>query len=165
MWGFLGYLAGAVAELFDGTLKLRFCTTSFTKRFLPPLPKSILRNGAWAGGRDGVASSQLLDDGGNKTKRVWLTRKTCPGTHVHFRPDPGLPTPTRWERLALPDSSGAGEEVGVPRDLFSHAWNLHPQATGVGLLSGWSDQLKERVRLHRPFFIVHSARAWTDTHA
>ena len=34
---------------------------------------------------------------------------------VHDRPDPGLPSPKRWKRLAAPDSSGAGGEVGVPQ--------------------------------------------------
>ena len=33
--GVLGYPAGAAAELLDGTLKLRHCTTVFTKRLLP----------------------------------------------------------------------------------------------------------------------------------
>ena len=35
LWGSLGYPSGAVAELLDGTLKLRYCTTVFTKR-VPP---------------------------------------------------------------------------------------------------------------------------------
>ena len=33
--GVLGYPAGAAAELLDGTLKLRYCTTVFTNRFPP----------------------------------------------------------------------------------------------------------------------------------
>ena len=33
--GVFGHRAGAAAELVDGTLKLRYCTTSFTKRFTP----------------------------------------------------------------------------------------------------------------------------------
>ena len=33
--GVLGYPSGAAAELLDGTLKLRYCTTVFTNRFHP----------------------------------------------------------------------------------------------------------------------------------
>ena len=57
--GVLGYPAGAAAELLDGSLKLRYCTTSFTKRFLP----------GWAGKRDGVITSRLVDDGCDVTMR------------------------------------------------------------------------------------------------
>ena len=86
------YPAGAAAELLDGTLKLRYCTTSFSSRF----PSwSLPWNGA--GERDGVTTSHLLDDSGNVVIRVGLTRKTRPGTPVHFRPGPGLPTPKRWK--------------------------------------------------------------------
>ena len=116
--GVLGYPAGAAAELLDGT-------TSFTTRF-----------GEWAGKRDCVASSRLLDDGGNVTERVGLTRKTCPGTPVHFRPDPALPTPKRWKRLHPPDASGAGERwaclatfflaLGLVDHAGGYAWNLLP---------------------------------------
>ena len=74
------------------------------------------------GKRDVVATAHFSDDGGNTVKRVRLARKTCPRISVHDRPDPGLPTPKRWKRLAPPDSSGAGREVGVPRHLFSTPW-------------------------------------------
>ena len=33
--GLLGYPKGSALELLDGTLKLRYCTTLFTKRFPP----------------------------------------------------------------------------------------------------------------------------------
>ena len=55
----------------DGTLKLRYCTTSFSSRF----PSCSL---PW----NGVTTSHLLDDSGNVVKRVGLTRKTRPGTLV-----------------------------------------------------------------------------------
>ena len=39
--GLLGCPAGAAAELLDGSLKLRYCTTQFSRRLLPwTLPRS-----------------------------------------------------------------------------------------------------------------------------
>ena len=75
--GVSGYPVGAAAELLHGTLKLRYCITSFSRRFSP---WSLPRGGRWAGKRDGLATSVLLDECGNVSKRVRLTRKTCPGT-------------------------------------------------------------------------------------
>ena len=48
---------------------------------------SLPRHGGWFGKRDGVTTSHLLDGSGNVIKRVWLTRKTCPGTPVHVKPE------------------------------------------------------------------------------
>ena len=91
-----------------------------------------------------------MDGGGNASKRVGLTTKTCLGIPVHGYPDPGPPTPKRWKRLLPPDSSGAVEKVGVPRIFFlalvlvevcaGDAWNLLSEETGAGFFSGWSVQ-------------------------
>ena len=92
----LGYPEGSVMELLDGTLKLRHCTTLFTKRFPPwPLPK----DGNRVVKRQFIAPGHLLDESGQVGKRVRLTRKTRPGASSHVRPDPGHPTPRRWKRL------------------------------------------------------------------
>ena len=56
--GLLGYPAGAAAELLDGSLKLRYCTTLFTRRFLP-----------WAlPGTGGVVPCGSLSNGGGDGK-------------------------------------------------------------------------------------------------
>ena len=98
-------------------LKLRHCTTLFTKRF-PPW--SLPRAGSQVGKRQLVSSDHLLDAGGDVGIRVRLTKKTRPGISFHASPDPvlGHSTPRRWKRLLPPSSEGEGGEVGVPRNLF-----------------------------------------------
>ena len=115
MCGVLGYPKGSAMELLDGTLKLRYCTDLFTKRFHPwSLPKV-----GYGVGRSHVTTpGHLPDSGGNRGIRVRLTRKTRPGEVIHIIPDPGHPTPRRWKRLRPPSSEGEGGEVGVPRNLF-----------------------------------------------
>ena len=113
--GVLGYPKGSALELLDGTLKLRHCTDLFTNRF-PPW--SLSRVGSGVGKKQFVTSDHLLDAGGNKGKKVRLTKKTRPGASSHVNPDPGHPTPRRWKRLRAPSSEGVGGEVGEPRNLF-----------------------------------------------
>ena len=113
--GFWGYPKGSALELLDGTLKLRHCTDIFTKRFHP---WSLLGVGYGGGKRHDLTSGHLLDAGGNRGKRVRLTRKTRPGATSHIIPDPGHPTPWRWKRLRSPSSEGVESEVGEPRNLF-----------------------------------------------
>ena len=112
---FLGYPSGAAAELLDGTLKLRYCTTIFTTR---SPPWSLPRFGNGSGKRHFGTPGHHSDPGGNLGKRVRLTRKTRPGVFSHSNPDPGHPTPRKWKRLRLPSSVGVGSEVGEPRNLF-----------------------------------------------
>ena len=58
--GVLGYPKGSALELLDGTLKLRYCTDLFTKRFLPwSLPKVDSR----VGGRNFGTTGHLPDIG------------------------------------------------------------------------------------------------------
>ena len=76
--------AGAAADLLDGTLKLRCCTTPFAKRC--PL-RSRPGQGGWAGKRGEVASTGSRDVGSNGGKRVRLTRKTCPRSSDHVMLD------------------------------------------------------------------------------
>ena len=113
--GVLGYPKGSALELLDGTLKLRHCTDLFTKRF-PPW--SLPRVGSGIGKRYVITPGHPLDAGGNRGKRVRLTKKTRPGATSNVIPDPGHPTPRRWKRLRPPSSEGVGGEVGEPRNLF-----------------------------------------------
>ena len=115
--GLLGYPQGSALELLDGTLKLRYCTTLFTKRF-PPW--SLPRVGNGSDKRQFGTPGHLTEPGGNLGKRVRLTKKTRPGVSSHVNPDPvpGHSTPRRWKRLLPPSSEGEGREVGVPRNLF-----------------------------------------------
>ena len=75
----LGYPASAAAERLDGTLKLRFCTTVFTRRFptsslLPSSlsPSVLLWSGRGVGRRYAATSDSLLDGRGNFGKQVRL---------------------------------------------------------------------------------------------
>ena len=104
-------------ELLDGTLKLRYCTDLFTRRF-PPW--SLPRVGSGVGKGHSVTTDHLPDIDSTAGKRVRLTNKTRPSasSHVIPDPDPGHSTPRRWKRLRPPSSEGEGGEVCVPRNLF-----------------------------------------------
>ena len=97
-----GYPAGAAAELLDGTLKLRYCTTVFTNRFA--FPWVLPGFGKGIGKRCAVTSDSLLDCRSNFGKRVPLTRKSRPGIPVYADCFPLGP-------------QDPGEEEGVPRYL------------------------------------------------
>ena len=115
--GLLGYPQGSASELLDGTLKLRYCTLPFTRRF-PPW--SLPRVGSQVVKRHLVRSDHLPVAGDDVGKRVRLTKKTRPGFSFHDNPDPvlGHSTPRRWKRLRPPSSEGVGGEAGEPRNLF-----------------------------------------------
>ena len=113
--GVLGYPRGSAAELLDGVLKLRCCTTPFSHRFptwsLPPVGHGRIRS-------LDIATNHAVGDGGNMVKRVRLTRKTRGHVTPVSMPDQGHSTPRRWKRLRPPSSEGVGGEVGEPRNLF-----------------------------------------------
>ena len=123
--GVLGYPKGSALDLLDGTLKLRYCTALFTKRFSPPPPPlpppwSLPKVCSRVGERNFSTIDRLLDIDSIVGKRVRLTKKTRPVISSHVIPDPvpGHATPRRWKRLLPPSSVGEGGEVGVPRNLF-----------------------------------------------
>ena len=99
--GVLGYPKGSALELLDGTLKLRYCTDLFTMRFSPP---PCLYLGLVLGLAKGIfiTLGNPLDTGGNRGKRVRLTRKRRPGATSDIIRDPGHPLPRRWKRLRPP---------------------------------------------------------------
>ena len=113
--GVLGYPRGSAAELLDGVLKLRCCTTPFSHRFptwsLPPVGHGRIRS-------LDVATSSEVGGGSNGVKRVRLTRKTRSSVMPVNIPDQGHSTPRRWKRLRPLSSEGVGGEVGAPRNLF-----------------------------------------------
>ena len=116
--GFLGSPAGAAAQLLDGTLKLRCCTTIFTKRFHPWV---LPRFGDGVGKRYAVTSDFLMDCRSNFGKRVRLTRNTRAGIPVHDVLDPGHPTPRRWKIFLLLALLGQGLRGRTLQSFFS-AW-------------------------------------------
>ena len=128
-FGVLGYPQGSAAELLDGSLKLRYCTTFFTKHFPP---------GFYLGRAEGlvirrvVTSGNLLDCRGNFGKRVRLTRKTRPGAFSLVHPDPGHSTPRRWKRLCAPPSSAEVRVSGGGKDGSGRIWVLG-RMLGFGL--------------------------------
>ena len=70
---------------------------------------SLPRVGNGGGKRWDVTPGHPTDDGGNRVKRVRLTRKTRPVARVSHGPDPGHPTPRRWKRLRPPFLRRSGE--------------------------------------------------------
>ena len=113
--GILGYPEGSAAELLDGVLKLRCCTTPFSNRFrtwsLPPVGNGRVR------GFD-AATCHSVGEGSIKVKRVRLTRKTRGHVTPVSMPDQGHSTPRRWKRLRPPSSEGVGVRPACPRNLF-----------------------------------------------
>ena len=144
--GVLGYPKGSALELLDGTLKLRYCTTLFSKRFphwsLPQVSLGI-------GKRSFSTIGHLLDIDSTVGKRVGLTKKTRPDISSHVIPDPvpGHSTPRRWKRLLPLPPKEKGERwaclaifflaLGLGDFALGNAWNLLSEATGVGG-SGWT---------------------------
>ena len=113
--GVLGYPKGSALELLDGTLKLRYCTDLFTKRFSPwSLPK--VGNGG--GKRQSSTPGHPLDAGGNTVKRVRLTRKDTSKCCFSCQSGSRALNAEEMEKIAPPFLRRRGGEVGVPRNLF-----------------------------------------------
>ena len=90
--------------------------------------------------RQVITPGHLLNAGGNRGKRVRLTRKTRPGATSHVIPDPGQSNAEEMEKSASPSSEGVGGEwaclaiffldLGLGEFCTGDAWNLHSEATG-----------------------------------
>ena len=123
---FLGYPDGAATELFNGTLKLRYSSTPFSKKF-PSWPVSDFSShhpvvGSGPGPR-GVHFPDCDPVFERPAKRFRITGKSSAVRREHFSGG-GLPTPERWKRLVPPGTGMLRIEDSLPPFLFPR--------TGVG---------------------------------
>ena len=122
---FFGYPDGAVSELFNGTLKLRYSSTPFSKKF-PSWPVSTLPDHSPVVGPGPGPSVHFPDHDPvlrRPAKRFRITGKSSALRGEPFSGD-GLPTPKRWQRLVLQGTGLLRIEDSVPSFLFPR--------TGVG---------------------------------
>ena len=120
---FFGYPDGAVTELFNGTLKLRYSSTPFSKKF-PSWPVSSIPSCLPVVGSGPPGSSfhfPACDPSVERpAKRFRITGKRSALRRERGSGE-GLPTPKRWKRL-VPQGTGATEDGGcVPHFLFPRA--------------------------------------------
>ena len=96
---FFGYPDGAVTELFNGTVKLRYSSTPFSKKF-PTWPVPDL-SGPYPVVSSGPGPSVHFPDHDpvfeRPAKRLRITGKSSAHKREPFSGD-GLPTPKRWKR-------------------------------------------------------------------
>ena len=123
---FFRYPDGAVTELFNGTLKLRYSSTPFSKKF-PSWPVSSVPSclPVVGPGPPGLSFHFPACDPSveRPAKRFRITGKRSAFKRERGSGE-GLPTPKRWKRL-VPQGTGAIEDEGcVPHFLFPR--------TGVG---------------------------------
>ena len=98
---FFGYPDGAATELFNGTLKLRYSSTPFSKK-LPSWPVSHLSGCIPVVGPGHETSVHFPDHDPvleRPAKRLRITGKSSALRREPFSGD-GLPTPKRWKRLS-----------------------------------------------------------------
>ena len=122
---FFGYPDGAATELFNGTLKLRYSSTPFSKK-LPSWSVSDLSGYLPVVGPGPGTSVHFPDHDPvleRPAKRLRITGKSSALRREPFSGD-GLPTPKRWKRLVPKGTGSLRIEGGVPPFLFPR--------TGVG---------------------------------
>ena len=121
---FFGYPDGAVTELYNGTLKLRYSSTPFSKK-LPSWSVSTLPG--FPVGVPGPGPRMHFPDHDpvvqRPAKRFRIKGKSSAHRREPFSGD-GLPTPKRWKRLVPQGTGSMRIEDGVPPFLFPR--------TGVG---------------------------------
>ena len=113
--GVLGYPKGAAAELLDGTLELRLCTTIFTMRF-PPW--SLPRVGNGGGKRWNVTLGHVPDDRSNVVEGSRLPERHVQVLFLTSLRILGIQRRGDGKDGPSPSSEGEGGEVGGPRNLF-----------------------------------------------
>ena len=122
---FFGYPDGAVTELFNGTLKLRYSSTPFSKK-IPSWPVSHFSGGLPVVG-PGPGSRFHYPDLDPVVERP-AKRFRITGKRSSVRREQGfgddLPTPKRWRRLVPQGAGATGIEGLLPPFLFLR--------TGVG---------------------------------
>ena len=122
---FFGYPDGAVTELLNGTLKLRYSSTPFSKKF-PSWPVSTLPGcfpvvGPGPGPRVHFPDHDPVLE--RPAKRFRITGKRSALRRERGSGE-GLPTPKRWKRLVPQGTEALGIKDLVPPFLFPR--------TGVG---------------------------------
>ena len=116
---FFGDPDGAATELFNGTLKLRYSSTPFSKKFpswsVSDLPGYLPMVGPGPGPSVHFPDHDPVLE--RPAKRLRITGKSPALRRESFSRD-GLPTPKRWERL-VPQGTGLLRiEDSVPSFLF-----------------------------------------------
>ena len=116
---FFGYPDGASTELFDGTLKLHYSSTPFSKKFpfwsVSTLPSCLPVVGPGPGLSVHFPDHDPVLE--RPAKRLRITGKSSALRREPFSGD-GLPTPKRWKRL-VPQGAGLLRiEDSVPSFLF-----------------------------------------------
>ena len=148
--GFLGYPKGSALELLDGTLKLRYCTTLFTKRFppwsLPQVVLGLVKGVLVLSVISWILIVLLVKGSGLPRRRVQTFllmsfRTQFQGTQRRGDGKDCFPLPPkergeRWACLAIFFLA-----LGLGDFALGNAWNLLSEATGVGG-SGWTVQPK-----------------------
>ena len=122
---FFCYLDGAATELFNGTLKLRYSSTPFSKKF-PSWPVPDLSGHSPVVGPGPGPSVHFPDRDPvfkRPAKRLRITGKSSALRRQPFSGD-GLPTPKRWKRLVPQGTEIMRIEHGLPPFLSPR--------TGVG---------------------------------
>ena len=154
--GILGYPRGSAAELLDGVLKLRCCTTPFSNRFptwsLHPVGNGRIRSLV-------VATSSADGNGSNVGKRVRLTRKTRFSVMPVSIPDQGQRRGDGKDCAPLPPKEWEDRSANLAiffLDLelgeFCNWGRLEPAFGGNRrrAFAGWTVQPKGLVRWHQP---------------
>ena len=116
---FFGYPDGAATELFNGTLKLRYSSTPFSKKF-PSWSVSDLSGYLPVVGPSPGPSVHFTDHDPvleRPAKRLRITGKSSALRREPFSGD-GLPTPKRWERLVPQGTGFMRIEDGVPPSIL-----------------------------------------------
>ena len=116
---FFGYPDGAATEFFNGTLKLRYSSTPFSKKF-PSWPVSNLSDHSLVVGSGPGPSVHFPDHDPvleRPAKRLRITGKRSAFRREPFSGD-GLPTPKRWKRLVAQGTGSMRIEDGLPPFLF-----------------------------------------------
>ena len=122
---FFGFPDGAVTELFNGTLKLRYSSTPFSKKFpswsVSALPSYLPVDGPGSGPSVHFPDHDPVLQ--RPAKRLRITGKSSALRRERISGD-GLPTPKRWKRLVPPGTGVLRIGENVPSFLFPR--------TGVG---------------------------------
>ena len=145
---FFGYPDGAATELFNGTLKLRYSSTPFSKKLLS-WPVSHLSGcmpvvGPGPGTSVHFPDHDLVSE--RPAKRLRITGKSSALRREPFSGD-GLPTPKRWKRLVPQGTGSMRIEDGVPPFLVQGLVDEHVRHQGSVAAGKVSDAFRPATAL------------------